>query len=104
MENLRAALAERPGTNVMLMLDTKGPEIRTGFLVDHEPIELKEGQDLVITTDYEHEGTPEKIACSYKSLPTSVTPGSTILAADGALVMTVKECRDRCVSFLARRS
>lgn len=94
VENIRAAVAERPGNHVMIMLDTKGPEIRTGFLVDNEPIELKEGQDLIITTDYEHFGTPEKIACSYKALPTSVVPGNTILAADGNIVMSVKECRE----------
>lgn len=34
------------------MLDTKGPEIRTGFLADHKAIELKAGQDLEIVTDY----------------------------------------------------
>merc|ERR1719379_549666 len=61
VENLRAAMAERPGSNVMLMLDTKGPEIRTGFLVDHKPIELKEGQDLILTTDYDHLGDTTKI-------------------------------------------
>jgi pyruvate kinase len=33
------------------------------------------------------------ISCSYKSLPTSVKPGATVLAADGTLVMQVKECR-----------
>lgn len=94
VENLRAAMAERPGCNIMLMLDTKGPEIRTGFLVDKKPIELAEGQDLILTTDYEHIGDATKIACSYPSLPTSVSVGGVILAADGNIVMTVKELRE----------
>jgi hypothetical protein len=34
-------------------LDTKGPEIRTGFLKDGKSIVLSKGQDLFITTDYE---------------------------------------------------
>ena len=56
------------------MLDTKGPEIRTGFLKDHKPINLKKGQDLILTTEkYDtFEGTDVKIACSYKGLPKSV--------------------------------
>lgn len=94
LENIRAAAAERPGCNVAIMLDTKGPEIRTGFLKDHEAVELVEGQDLIIDTDYEIEGDASRISCSYKTLPTSVKRGQTILAADGNLVMTVKECRE----------
>jgi pyruvate kinase len=42
--NLQAALAQRPQKTVALMLDTKGPEIRTGLLVDGKPIELKINQ------------------------------------------------------------
>jgi pyruvate kinase len=49
------------------------------------------GQDLVITTDYTFEGDATKIACSYKTLPTSVKVGSTILIADGSVVAQVKE-------------
>lgn len=36
----------------------------------------------------------QQIACSYKSLPTSVKAGSKILVADGSLVLTVKECKE----------
>lgn len=93
-ENIRAAVAERPGSNVAILLDTKGPEIRTGLLRGHEAIMLEGGQDLFISTDYTLEGDTTRIACSYKSLPTSVAPGSSILVADGTLVMKVKECRD----------
>ena len=35
------------------MLDTKGPEIRTGFFEAGGSIDLVAGQELVITTDYE---------------------------------------------------
>jgi pyruvate kinase len=51
------------------MLDTKGPEIRTGVLKDHKPVELKAGQKLELTTDYSFEGDNTKVAVSYKDLP-----------------------------------
>lgn len=92
VEKLRAAAAERPESNLAILLDTKGPEIRTGFLKEHKPIQLTKGQDLTIVTDYDVLGDSSTIACTYQSLPSTVKPGSPILAADGALVMTVKEC------------
>lgn len=77
-------------TQVAIMLDTKGPEIRTGKLKGGVNVELVEGQDLTISTNYDLEGDNTTITCSYKSLPTSVEVGSAILVADGNLVLTVK--------------
>lgn len=88
---IREAVAARPGAHVAIMLDTKGPEIRTGLLVNHAPISLVEGQALEITTDYSIEGTSSRISCSYPSLPTSVRVGSRILVADGTLVCEVTD-------------
>lgn len=51
------------------MLDTKGPEIRTGLNRDNKSIDLVSGQTLKICIDYAIEGDNTKIACSYKSLP-----------------------------------
>jgi pyruvate kinase len=78
---------------VAILLDTKGPEIRTGFLKE-KTVKLERGQDLFISTDYSLKGDSEMIACSYADLPTSVEVGSRILAADGSLVMEVKEVRE----------
>lgn len=97
VKKIRAALKERPGAHVALMLDTKGPEIRTGLLKDHKSVTLVEGQDLEIVTDYTVEGDNTRIACSYKSLPTSVKVGGQILIADGTLVCEVKEIRAESV-------
>jgi len=88
---LREAFKRRRDLQCAIMLDTKGPEIRTGLLKDHKPIELTKGQTLEITTDYTFEGDNTKIACSYKSLPTSVKVGSKILIADGSIVAKVTE-------------
>lgn len=97
MRNIREAVRQRPGSHVAIMLDTKGPEIRTGLLKDHKPVTLVEGQDLEIVTDYSLEGDSNTIACSYKTLPTSVKVGGQILIADGTLVTEVKEIRESSV-------
>jgi pyruvate kinase len=74
-------------------LDTKGPEIRSGFFADGKSkVELIKGDTLILTTDYSFKGDSTKIACSYPALATSVTPGQTILVADGSLVLTVLSC------------
>ncbi len=72
-------------THCAIMLDTKGPEIRTGMLQDHKAIDLKKGQALEICTDYSFLGNSQKIACSYKGLMASVKEGTNILMADGSL-------------------
>lgn len=72
------------------MLDTKGPEIRSGFFANGaKKIDLVKGENITLTTDYDHKGDSTKLACSYSSLPTSVTAGQQILVADGSLVLTV---------------
>jgi len=91
VDNLKEALKQRPEKTCALMLDTKGPEIRTGMLRDNKPVDLVAGQELQIVTDYSIEGDNKKIACSYKSLPTTVQVGSTIFIADGALTTEVIE-------------
>jgi len=94
--NLRTASRElgKDERSIAVMLDTKGPEIRTGFLENHEAITLTQGSLVELTTDYEFLGNTKKIACSYKSLATSVAVGGTILVADGSLVMKVVEIKE----------
>ncbi|KAF0691282.1 Aste57867_17460 [Aphanomyces stellatus] len=94
LANLRTAVDERPGCHCAVLLDTKGPEIRTGLLLDHVPIHLTAGQSLVITTDESVLGDTTRIACNYPHLPTSVSPGSKILCDDGGLQLQVVACRE----------
>lgn len=44
MVGVREALTKRPGAHSSILLDTKGPEIRTGKMVDDKPIVLERGQ------------------------------------------------------------
>ena len=84
-------MKQRPDKTCGIMLDTKGPEIRTGMLVDSKPINITMGQDLIICTDYAIEGDNTRIACSYKTLPETVQVGSIIFIADGSLTCEVSE-------------
>lgn len=73
-----------------VLLDTKGPEIRTGFFANNaKKITLTKGETIILTSDYSYLGDNKKLACSYPALVTSVKPGQQILAADGSLVLTV---------------
>ena len=68
IKNLQIALKQRPLAHVAVMLDTKGPEIRTGFFKNGGKITLKAGQDLTIVTDYEYLGDEtKKVLTSTKS-------------------------------------
>ncbi|KAK1280498.1 hypothetical protein QJS04_geneDACA015144 [Acorus gramineus] len=91
LENLRYATANT-GILCAVMLDTKGPEIRTGFLKDGKPVQLQKGQEITISTDYTIMGDENTISMSYKKLAEDVFPGSTILCADGTITLTVLSC------------
>lgn len=72
-----------------IMLDTKGPEIRSGKLVGGADIKVVAGSELILTSDYTHVGDEKMIAQSYKALPQSVAEGSEILVDDGLISLTV---------------
>mmetsp|Transcript_22922 Transcript_22922/g.26128 ORF Transcript_22922/g.26128 Transcript_22922/m.26128 type:complete len:540 (+) Transcript_22922:200-1819(+) len=92
LERLRTA-AKNKNKNCAVLLDTKGPEIRSGFFTNGlKKVDLVKGETLVLTTDYEFKGDEKKLACSYPSLARSVTPGQQILVADGSLVLHVLSC------------
>jgi len=76
-----------------VMLDTKGPEIRSGFFANgQKKISLTKGESITLTSDYSFKGDKHKLGCSYPTLAKSVTPGQAILVADGSLVLTVLSC------------
>jgi pyruvate kinase len=90
IRNIREACSET-GNIVAILLDTKGPEIRTGKLRE-EPIELVQDKHIILTTE-EVLGDTERISVTYKDLPRDVHVGSTILVDDGLIGMTVVDVR-----------
>jgi pyruvate kinase len=86
IRNLRQACRELNKT-VAILLDTKGPEIRTGKLRE-EPIELEQDKEIVLTTE-EILGDAQRISVTYEGLPEDVHVGSTILLDDGLIELRV---------------
>jgi pyruvate kinase len=88
IEIIRQACKEL-NTTVAILLDTKGPEIRTG-LFQQEPTELVQGNVVTLTTE-DIMGTAERFSISYKQLPEDVQVGSTILLDDGLIGLRVEK-------------
>ncbi|MFT8320394.1 MAG: pyruvate kinase [Bacillus sp. (in: firmicutes)] len=88
IKNIREA-AEIAGKNIAILLDTKGPEIRTNNMKDGA-IELKTGNNVIISMK-EVEGTTEKFSVTYTELIDDVEVGSKILLDDGLIGLEVTE-------------
>jgi len=75
---------------VAALLDTKGPEIRTGLLKDGKKVALKEGQTFTLTTrDVVGDDTITHI--NYSGLNEDVAAGNKILIDDGLIELDVVE-------------
>lgn len=101
METVREA-SRRTGIPCALLLDTKGPEIRTGLVPGDGKIEIREGDIYLLTNDDSPtieagsasaggEGKPGRIALSWKKLPEEIKPDCRILIADGLIELLVLE-------------
>ncbi|WP_066495872.1 pyruvate kinase [Abyssisolibacter fermentans] len=80
-------LRKNENTPIAIMLDTKGPEIRTGDF-ENGVVELKEGQNFTITTR-DILGNDQICAVTYKGLTDDVKVGDTILIDDGLVGLEV---------------
>ena len=74
---------------VAILLDTKGPEIRTGVLKKGS-VELKQGSEIIFTTE-EIEGDEKKVSITYKNLPKNLTAGDILMVDDGLIELNVKK-------------
>lgn len=81
-------VSKRLGKTVAILLDTKGPEIRTHNMKDGL-IELEKGSEVTVSMT-EVEGTPEKFSVTYENLINDVEEGSYILLDDGLIELQVK--------------
>ncbi|AXV42158.1 pyruvate kinase [Staphylococcus warneri] len=82
-------VAKRLNKTVAILLDTKGPEIRTHNMKDGI-IDLEKGKEVIVSMT-EVEGTPEKFSVTYDNLINDVQVGSYILLDDGLVELQVKD-------------
>ncbi len=84
--NIREA-AKQTGKTIAILLDTKGPEIRTHDF-ENGQAELTAGQEVIISME-QVLGTAEKFSVSYTGLYDDVDTGSRILIDDGLIELEV---------------
>lgn len=84
------SVREEAGVPVAILLDTKGPEIRTGLLKGGQKVELKAGQNFTLTTE-QTEGDETKVSITYDGLADDVEIGKKILIDDGLIELEVKK-------------
>lgn len=86
-------IREEENKPIAILLDTKGPEIRTGVLKDGKKVQLEAGETFTLTTD-EIVGDNKIVSITYKGLVEDVKAGSTILIDDGLIELKVKDKRE----------
>ena len=87
--NLVKELAKKYNKEIAVMLDTKGPEIRTGKF-DPKKVELQAGAKFTVHAGGDVIGNTEECSVTYAGLANDVKPGDTILIDDGLVGLTVE--------------
>ncbi len=77
---------------IPMILDMKGPEIRTGMLYTgkNEKIKIEDGQKFTLVNE-DIVGDEQRVSVTYKELYKDVEPGTKILIDDGAIELKVDE-------------
>ncbi|WP_347491318.1 pyruvate kinase [Desulfoscipio sp. XC116] len=75
------------GKNIATLLDTKGPEIRLGYL-EKDFVRLNTGDTVSLTTEA-IKGNERILPVSYRGLPKDVKPNDRVLISDGLIALRV---------------
>ena len=97
IQNVRAACSDLGGVPCAIMLDTKGPEIRSGKLVDGKEVKIEQG--TLLTLKYfpddpqglVNKGCSEWITQDYADLSKVLQVGKAVAIDDGLLSLTVEQ-------------
>ena len=103
IKNFRQAMSET-GIRGGLLLDTKGPEIRTMTLKDGKDVSIKAGQKFTFTTDQSVIGDNIRVAVTYENFAKDLKVGDMVLVDDGLLELDVIEIKGNEVICIARNS
>ncbi len=89
------------GIPAALLIDIKGPEVRTGSVPGDGTVELRTASEIVVTVD-DAPCTPDRLSISYMDLPEQASAGMHILIADGLIDLEVLSVRDRQTRCIVR--
>ena len=89
-------VAKKLNKEIAIVLDTKGPEIRTGKF-EPKKLELQKGTEFTIYAGGDVVGDTTKCCVTYEGLANDVKPGNTILIDDGLVGLTVKSVEGNAV-------
>ena len=89
-------VAKKLNKEIAIVLDTKGPEIRTGKF-EPKKLELQKGTEFTIYAGGDVVGDTTKCCVTYEGLAKDVKPGNTILIDDGLVGLTVKSVEGNAV-------
>jgi pyruvate kinase len=96
------AYNKKHGTAVAVMLDTKGPEIRTGDV--HDPINIKRGDEVLFTSQHPANEKRTIVEVNYDEFPKDAKSASTILIDNGVLEFDIIDVSPRGVVAKAKES
>jgi len=93
LDNLKKSYEVFPGQPIAVALDTKGPEIRTGFMRNGQDVKLVKGSIVTVTTRDEFRTLCDEkcIYVDYKNIVKVLNPGSLIFIDDGLIKLEVLE-------------
>lgn len=89
LNNIRTA-EKNLDTPIAVLLDTKGPEIRTGMLREHSKVMLVQDSEFVLRFDGA-EGDEHSVSVDYEPLHSEVAIGQSIYIDDGVIKLQVVE-------------
>ena len=85
---------------IAILIDTKGPEVRTGASEEPLPVETGERVDI-LPEDIEYTGKNKQIRVSYPDFVKDVAPQSMILIDDGEIALRVEGKTSTCLECIA---
>lgn len=91
------------GINYAIILDTKGPEIRTKNFKNGK-VTLTEGSHVTVVGGEDFLGDEKRFAITYKELAQSVRPGNHILLNDGLIDLEITGIRGNEVDTICRNT
>ncbi|MGD6858567.1 MAG: pyruvate kinase PykF [Enterobacteriaceae bacterium] len=88
-------LSKKYDIPIAILLDTKGPEIRTKNLFKKKEVNLISGQKFILTTEKNIVGNSKIVSVTHNKLTNDLKVGDEVLIDDGLIKMKVKKIKEK---------